>query len=431
MWFAARMGSLPALIFAMENHWTLLLAVALSLVQTFSADWPEFRGPTGQGHASETRLPLHWSKTNNVAWKQAVPGLGWSSPVVVEGKVFLTTAVAEGKENPSLRTLCLDALTGKILWNTEIFSPSETKSGSIHNKNTYASPTPLIHGGRIYVHYGHHGTACVDLKGKVLWRNNTLKYSPVHGSGASPAWCDGKIVFSVDGASDPFIVALDAKTGTVAWKVPRESSAKKKFSFVTPLVIEVKGKKQIITPGSGVVSALDPKDGREIWRATYGEGYSVVPRPVFGHGLLFIATGFDRPTVIAIRPDGQGDVTQTHVAWTLTKGAPNTPSLLLSGKELYMVSDGGIASCVDALSGQPHWQERVGGNYSASPLLAGDRIYLQSEEGVGTVIKAAKSFEVLATNNLEERSLASCAAADGGLFIRTLENIYRLSQATP
>jgi outer membrane protein assembly factor BamB len=176
LWFAARMGSLNSLIFAMENHWTLLLAVALSLVQTFSADWPEFRGPTGQGHASETRLPLHWSKTNNVAWKQAVPGLGWSSPVVVEGKVFLTTALAEGKENPSLRTLCLDARTGKILWNTEVFSPSETKSGSIHNKNSYASPTPLIHGGRIYVHYGHHGTACVDLKGKVLWRNNTLKY---------------------------------------------------------------------------------------------------------------------------------------------------------------------------------------------------------------------------------------------------------------
>ncbi len=414
----------------MKNLRIPLLVVVLGAVQVFSGDWPEFRGPTGQGHASESRLPLQWSKDQNVAWKQTVPGTGWSSPVIVDGKVFLTTAVSAGKENPSLRTLCFDARTGKSLWDTEVFTSSETQTGSLHNKNSYASPTPLVHQGRIYVHFGHHGTACIDLKGKVLWRNNTMKYSPVHGSGASPAWCDGKIVFSVDGASEPFVVALEAKTGAVAWKVPRESNAKKKFSFVTPLVIEVDGKKQIITPGSGVVSALDPKDGREIWRVTYGEGYSVVPRPVFGHGLLFIATGFDRPTVIAIRADGKGDVTQTHIAWTLTKGAPNTPSLLLSGKELFMVSDGGIASCVDAVSGQVHWQERVGGNHSASPLLAGDRIYLQSEEGVGTVIKASKTFETLATNNLEERSLASSAASDGALFIRTAEHLYRLTEKT-
>ncbi len=404
-----------------------LLTLACGAGLSLANDWPEFRGATGQGHADGSHLPLRWSKNENVIWKQPIPGLGWSSPVVVEGKVFLSTAVSDGTEAPSLRTLCLDAKSGKELWNSEIFPTAETKTGSLHNKNSYASPTPLVHQGKIFVHFGHHGTACLDFNGKILWRNNTLKYSPVHGSGGSPVWCEGKIVFSIDGASEPFVVALDAKTGNVAWKVARESEAKKKFSFATPLVIEVKGKKQIITPGSGVVSALDPKDGHEIWRVTYGEGYSVVPRPVFGQGLLFIATGFDRPTVIAIRPDGKGDVTKTHVAWNLTKGAPNTPSLLLAGEELYMVSDGGIASCVDAKTGKVHWQERVGGNHSASPFLAGERIYMQSEEGVGTVIKLGKTFEVLATNPLEERSLASCAAADDSLFIRTAENLYRIA----
>lgn len=401
----------------------VLLSVASS---NAAGDWPEFRGPTGQGHAATTRLPLEWSNTRNLAWKQAVPGHGWSSPALKDGRVFLTSAVGgDGGSTMSLRALCLDEGSGKILWDVEVFGGAQATR--IHTKNSYASPTPLVADDRVYVHFGHQGTACLDPEGKVLWRNTSLAYPPVHGGGGSPILAGDALIFSCDGESDPFVVALDKSTGKVLWKTKRVTTAKKTFSFSTPLLISVNGQPQVISPGSGVVCALDPKTGREIWRARYGEGYSVIPRPVFGHGLLFIATGFDQPTVIAVRPDGQGDVTDTHIAWTLKKGAPNTPSLLLAGEELYMVSDGGIASCVDVKTGRVHWQERIGGNYSASPIHAGGRIYFQNEEGTGVVLKAGREFEKLASNALGERTLASYAVGDGALFIRADKHLYKVT----
>lgn len=426
-------NSLPAsnlveYIYTMTRSGSGFVAAALlSCTVLFAEDWTEFRGPTRQGHSTEKNLPVEWSPEKNIAWKTTIPGAGWSSPSVVEGRVYLTTAIKDDSGGLSLRTLSLDANTGKEVWNVEVFGPADAKAGPIHNKNSHASPTPLVDDGKIYVHFGHQGTACLDRDGKALWRQNKIKYSPVHGSGGSPVLIDGKLVYNADGGSDPFIVALDVKTGELAWKVARKTDAKSKFSFSTPLIIEVKGKKQIISPGSGVVSALDPADGRELWRARYGEGYSVIPRPVFGNGMLFIATGYDRPTVIAVRADGSGDVTDTHIAWTLTRGAPNTPSMLLVGNELYMVSDAGIASCVDAATGKVHWNERIGGNFSASPVFADGRIYFQNEEGIGTVVKASKTFEKLAANDLKERSLASYAIANSAIFIRTAEHLYKVT----
>ncbi|MCI0535598.1 MAG: PQQ-like beta-propeller repeat protein [Verrucomicrobiales bacterium] len=405
-----------------------------SFFTALAEDWPQFRGPTGQGLSAERRLPVEWSSEKNVAWKMFVPGLAWSSPVVWRGQIYLTSALTNNAgAGPSLHALCLEAKSGRLRWDVEVFTSSQTKPGAIHGKNSHASPTPVIENDRLYVHFGPHGTAGLDLNGKVLWRKN-LGYPPVHGSGGSPAIVEEKLAINCDGATDPFIVALSKRTGDVIWKVARQSDANKKFSFSTPLVISVGGHQQIITAGSGVVNALDPSDGREIWRVHYGQGYSVVPRPVFGQGLVFVATGFDRPSVLAIRPDGQGDVTATHVAWTLGKGAPNTPSLLLADDELYMVSDGGIASCVDAKTGKVHWQERVGGNHSASPVYADGRLYLQSEDGVGTVLKAGREFVKLASNPLSQRTLASYAVADGAIFIRTAELLYRIQnieQARP
>ena len=414
----------------MSQPLPIVLAVAaLSLVGATrgAQDWTEFRGPTGQGHADALPVPLEWGAARNIAWKQSIPGRGWSSPVLKGGRLYLTSAVdGESQSKMSLRTLCLDSRSGKILWNVEVFDGSG-QTPRIHTKNSHASPTPLAAGDRIYVHFGHQGTACLDLEGKVLWRQSSLSYAPVHGNGGSPILAGDALIFSCDGASDPFVVALDKSSGKVLWKTKRVSSAKKKFSFSTPLLITVNGQPQVITPGSGAVCALDPKTGREIWQARYGEGYSVIPRPVFGQGLIFIATGYDQPTVMAIRPDGKGDVTDTHVAWTLKKGAPNTPSLLLVGEELYMVSDGGIASCVEARTGRVHWQERIGGNYSASPIHANGRIYFQNEEGTGVVLKAGKAFEKLASNELGEKSLASYAVGDGALFIRTERHLYKVT----
>jgi outer membrane protein assembly factor BamB len=235
------------------------------------------------------------------------------------------------------------------------------------------------------------------------------------------------LIFGCDGAEVRFLIALDRNNGEVRWKKSRSGNPFKQFSFSTPLLITVEGRKQIISPASDVVAAYDPADGSEIWRVRY-KGYSVIPRPVYGQGLVFISTGFDSPSVLAIRPDGKGDVTDSHVQWTLKKGAPNTPSLLLVGEELYMVSDGGVASCLDARTGSVHWQKRVGGAFSASPIFAAGRIYLQSEEGVGLVLRAGKEFEQLARNDLGERSLASPAVADGALFLRTAGHLYRIAE---
>jgi outer membrane protein assembly factor BamB len=395
-----------------------------------AADWPQFRGPAGDGHATAKNLPTTWNETTNVAWKTPIPGKGWSSPSLYRGRLYLTTAVplemgSGSTSELSLRALCIDAMSGRIMWNVELFREG-ADAPKIHTKNSHASPSPLVKDERVYFHFGHQGTACLDLAGKTVWTSTENRYAPVHGNGGSPVLVDGLLIFSCDGADDPYVVALDAATGKQAWRFSRPADADKKFSFSTPAVIDITGQKQLITPGSDVVNALDPASGREIWRVYY-DGYSVIPRPVFGHGLVFIATGYNSPSVMAIRPDGRGDVTDTHVAWT-ARGGPNTPSLLLVGDELYVLADKGIALCLDARTGRQHWQERIGGNYSSSPLFADGKIYLQSEEGSAIVLRPGKTFEKLADTGFNERTLASYAVGDRALFIRTEQNLYRVEQ---
>jgi outer membrane protein assembly factor BamB len=348
--------------------------------------------------------------------------------VVVAGRVYLTAAVplADGPAgDQSLRALCLDGATGKPLWDVEVFRQDGRTAAPIHGKNSHASPTPVWDGGRLFVHFGHQGTACLDRDGKVLWRNTGLRYRPVHGSGGSPVLAEDRLIFSGDGSDERFVAALDRDTGRVVWRTDREGEAFKKFSFSTPLVIDVGGRPQVVSAGSNAVSAYEVRTGREVWRVRY-DGYSVVPRPVYGHGLVFVCTGYEQPRLLAIRPDGRGDVTDSHVAWTARRGVPLTPSPLLEGDELYLVSDHGIASCLDARTGRVHWEQRLGGNHSASPVAAGGHVYFLSEEGVGTVIKTGKRFERVARNALGEQTLASPAAADGALFLRAEKHLYRI-----
>jgi outer membrane protein assembly factor BamB len=405
----------------------ILAFVALVCSPSIASDWPQFRGPTGDGVSDATNIPVEWSATNNVAWKQPIPGVGWSSPVLAAGKIYLTTAVGEDKDPVSLRALCLDAADGKTVWDVEVFKPEEDAAQEKHVKNGMASPTPIVDGDRLYVHFGHMGTAALDLNGKVIWRQTDLKYLPRHGNGGSPVLVDGALVFSCDGREDPFIAALDARTGDVRWKVKRDTSAVKKFSFSTPTAINVDGSQQVISPGSGFVAAYDPRDGHEIWRVRYGEGYSVIPRPVFAHGLVFVASGFERAILYAIDPKGaNGDVTESNVVWSHDKGAPLTSSVLVAGDELYFVSDNGVGSCVDARTGKIHWTKRLGGDFSASPVLAKGRIYFQNESGVTTVVKAGTTFEALATNDLGERTLASPILTDGAILLRSESNLWRI-----
>lgn len=407
----------------------LLLAAGTLFAAEPAATWPEFRGPTAQGISAATNLPLTWSPTENVAWKVVVPGSGWSSPVVGDGKIYFTTGVVAEGVGTSLRALCLDGATGRTLWDTEVFKPTEVpEQHPLHSKNSPASPTPILAGDRLYVHFGHHGIAALDLTGNIRWRNNRFRYDAVHGNGGSPVFVEGRLIFAADGAKDPAVMAIYAAIGDIAWKTPRPIEVRQPFSFCTPLVIEVGGQRQVIIPGAGIVSALNPRDGRELWHATYKNGYSVVPRPGFAHGLVFISTGYNRADLLAIKADGAGDVTDTHIAWRTSKGAPLTPSFLVVGDELYAVNDGGIATCWDARTGEVHWQQRIDGNFSASPLAAGDRLYFQSETGICTVLKAGKTFEKLAVNKLEERSLASFAVIDRALLIRTAAHLYRIEE---
>ncbi len=395
---------------------------------TTAEEWPQFRGPTGDGISTAAHVPMSWSATDHVMWKQAIPGSGWSSPVLSRGKLYLTTATEAG-ETTSLRALCVDAKDGHVVWNVEVLQPDATAVKEHHAKNGVASPTPIVTSDRLFVHFGHLGTAALDLEGHVLWRQTKLGYLPRHGNGGSPVVVGKSLIFSCDARTDPFVAALDCDTGEIRWKVPRNTPASKTFSFSTPTVVEINGQTQVISAGSGLVGAYDPGDGHEIWRVRYDEGYSVVPRPVYADGLLFLATGFNRPILLAIDPKGaSGDATDTHIAWQSAKGAPLTPSMLAVNDELYVVSDNGVATCFDARTGKTHWTKCLPGDFSASPVFAEGRVYFLNEAGTTYVVKAGTTYELLATNDIGERTLASLVPTDGAMFLRSEENLRRIGK---
>ena len=408
----------------------ILVLTPLLSTQTHALDWPEFRGPERNGVSAAKGVPLKWSEEghDNLRWSTEIPGKGWSSPTLHAGRLYLTSAI-ETDGAITLNALCIEASSGKLVWNVPVFTPDPSDATRMHKKNTAASPTAIVDGSAVYVHFGHMGTAALGLDGKVLWKQESLKYKPVHGTGGSPAIVGDALVFSADGQENPFVVALDRRTGNVLWRQDRNTSAKKNFSFSTPQIITVDGQVQVISPGSGFVAAYAPADGREIWKVQYGEGYSVVPRPVFDGEHLYLSSGFDAATALKIRTaSASGDVSESHLVWTIKKGAPHTPSMILVDGLLFMVSDAGIATCSDATSGEPLWSERIPGNYSASPILVEGRIYFLNETGVTTVVRASKTFEVLATNDLAEKTLASPTPDDGALYVRTETKLHRIGR---
>ena len=397
----------------------LVLLLASVGVAAGAEDWPQFRGPTGQGHSSERGLPVEWGESRNVIWKTPVAGRGWSSPVIAGGRVWLTTAIKE--RGASLRAVAFDVDDGREAVNVEVF---RIRNGDLANaKNSHASPTPIVEADRVYVHFGAEGTAALTTDGEILWKVR-LPYESQHGTGGSPVLHGDLLIVNCDGSDQAYVVALDKRTGKVRWKTSRRQPADQAYS--TPLVIKVGERDEVISVGAYRAAAYDPETGKEIWRVGYADGFSNVPRPVYGHGLVFIATGFQQPSLLAVRADGTGDVTKSHIAWTLTRGAPLTPSPLVVGDKLYLVSDGGIASCLDARTGETRWVQRLGGEYSASPVFADGRIYFLSEEGVATVIAPGREFRRLATNTLDGATLASIAVSDGSFFIRSDSQLYRI-----
>jgi outer membrane protein assembly factor BamB len=427
-------------------HRKTLSALALTLLicgASFSAaDWPEFRGPWSNGHAQAPGsaealgLPVTWSETENIAWKTAIPHRGWSTPVVMNGQVWLTTATEAGND---FFALCLDAKSGEVIFNKKVFHADNPEPLG-NNVNGYASPSPVIEAGRVYVHFGSYGTACLDTKtATVIWERPDLSCRHYRGPASSPILFENLLMLTFDGVDQQYAAALDKDTGKTVWKTERntiwsdwdENGQPKREGdyrkgFCTPLVINVGGTPQLISLGAAAGFSYDPRTGRELWKIQY-DGHSSSSRSVYGDGVLYVNTGHGKTSLWAMRPDGEGDVSDTHVLWKFQdRGVPKQPSPILADGLIYLVSNDGIATCLDAVTGEKIWSERVGGNYMASYVYGDGRLYISDMQGKTTVLRAGRAFEVLATNELDEGCLASPAVSGKALFLRTKTHLYRI-----
>lgn len=395
---------------------------------SLAAEWPEFLGGKAQGVVEAAGVPVKLDFGKDVLWKTVIPGKGWSSPVLSEGFIVVTTAVKT--DSIELRAMALDAASGEVKWETTLFRPTAEEAGTIHSKNTLASSSALIADGVAYAHFGHMGTAALELKtGKVKWRYHE-SYDAMHGNGGSPVLVDGVLIFSADGKDQGLLRGLDATTGKKKWEVDRRQDVARKFSFGTPLVIEVEGETQVVSQGSGMVGGYRPADGKLIWWVDYGEGYSVVPRPILHEGFLYVTTGFNRAKLLAIRLKGaKGEVTESHVEWEVDRDVPKTPSMVVAGDEIYMVDDTGRLSALDRRTGEQLWRDSYKRKVSASLTLVGDKLYAFSEEGQGFVHQVSREgAKELAVNEFGEPVFASPIVFDGNLIVRSEKALWRFGK---
>jgi outer membrane protein assembly factor BamB len=430
-----------------SRFFSVLALVVLAFGWTAAgADWPEFRGPWGDGHVSAPGdakpigLPLHWSETNNVKWKTEIPYRGWSTPVVMGGQVWLTTATVDGHD---FFAVCVDAESGTVRFNEKVFhSDNPEPLGNGASMNCYATPSPVIEPGRVYVHFGSFGTACLDTAtGQALWKRDDLPCRHYRGPSSSPVLFENLLILTMDGADVQYLVALDTKTGQTVWKtdrsiawndqdVPgqmaRDGDLRKAHS--TPLIVAAAGKTQMFSAGAKAAYAYDPRTGKELWKVHYND-WSVAPRPLYDQGLVFFVTGLMKMELWAVKSGGQGDVTDTHVAWKFGSHVGKYASPILVDGLIYTAAEESSVTCLEAATGQPVWTERIGGKYAASPVYADGRLYFFSQQGTTTVLKPGRTFEALATNTLADGFMASPAAAGRAFFLRTRTNLYRIESA--
>ena len=434
----------------------VLLAVLITITpcSLLAADsWPQFRGPSGDGNANGQSVPTEFGEDSNVAWKTSLPGRAWSSPVVAGGVVWVTTAVERvpseeerlemlqesGVEKKKfnqlaiaksidLQLLQIDVATGSMKEPIELATVENPDP--IHSLNSYASPTPVTDEKHIYCHFGTYGTFCLERSsGKMLWeRRVTLEHSV--GPGSSPFLMGNKLVLIQDGVDRQYVMALDKATGETLWEKDRPEmvapSGDMKKAFCTPISIkDESGRDQLICMGSQWIVSYDPATGDEIWKVHHGKGFSVVPRPVFGEGVVYFSTGFGKPELWAVKVDGSGDVSDTHVLWTQKQGIPAKPSPLLHDGLIYVMADNGVASCLDIADGEIVWKKRIGGDFSSSPTLAGGNIYFGSQGGKISVIKPGREVDVIAENAIEGQIMASPAVVDNAMIWRTNHALYR------
>ncbi len=401
-----------------------------------SRNWSQFRGPEGNGHASATsRLPVEWSETRNVVWKTPIHDRGWSSPVIHGNQIWLTTASRDGRQ---LFAICIDKVTGRIVRDLRLFEVDKPQYA--HPFNSYASPTPVIEDGRVYITFGSPGTACIDTRSfRILWERRDIECNHFRGAGSSPILYRNLLLMHFDGSDHQFVTALDKRTGKTVWQTNRsvdfrdlnekgQPSAEGDYrkAFATPHVATINGHDEMISLGSRAAYGYDPLTGRELWRVEEHGQFSASTRPVLGFGMIFFPTGFSTGQLFALRTGGSGLLSGTQIAWKYKRSVSNKPSILLVDDLIYMIGDTGIATCLDARTGEMVWQQRIGGEFSASPLYADGKIWLFDEQGKATVLATGRSFRLLAENRLDEGCLASPAASDNALFVRTRTHLYRL-----
>jgi outer membrane protein assembly factor BamB len=410
---------------------TLLAAVARA-----GENWPQFRGPDN-GRSDATGVPLKWSEKENVRWKTPIHGRAWSSPVVWGDQIWMTTATEDGRE---LFGVCVDKNSGKIIHDLKLFDIATPQYAIPFN--SYASPSPVIEEGRVYLTFGSPGTACLDTKtGQKIWERKDFVCNHFRGAGSSPILFENLLIMHFDGSDFQFLVGLNKENGDNVWRTPRsvdfqdldrdgkpQATGDFRKAFSTPVVANIGGAPMLLSLGSKAFYSYDPKTGNEIFRTENRSCHSGSATPVFGNGLIYTCTGLAKGELWAIKPGGSGIVTDTHVVWKVKRNIPNKPSILLVGDLIYMIDDNGIASCLDAKTGEDVWRQRIGGNFSASPLFAEGRVYFFSEDGKTTVIEAGRQYRALAENQLSDGFMATPAVIDGSLILRTKTHLYRIEQ---
>jgi outer membrane protein assembly factor BamB len=423
------------------------LLATLVLGRGQEVNWPQFRGPRGDGTTLNAPLPFHWSETQNVKWKTPIHGRAWSSPVIWGSQVWLTTATEDGTQ---LFAVCVDRESGKILHDLKLFEIEKPQFA--HKFNTYGSPTPVIEAGRVYVTFGSPGTACLDTQsGRKLWERRDFICNHYRGAGSSPILHSNLFIVNFDGSDRQYVVALDKLTGRTAWERKRSidfqdldtdgqpmTEGDLRKAFATCHVAALEGVPTLLSQGAKAMYAYDPLTGEEFWRVEERQNHSGSARPVAGEGLVFVASGWANGQVLAIRPGRKGEVvdansptnltSQLQVVWKSKRNTPKKPSLLLKDGLLFGIDDNGVATCWDARTGATLWNERVGGNHSSSPILGAGRVYFFSEEGRSVVIEAGRQFKKLAENTLDGGFMASPAVTGSALILRTKTHLYRIQE---
>lgn len=403
----------------------LFLLLFASSVARAGDDWPQFRGPAGNGVSQAKGLPTVISETENVRWKTAIHDSGWSSPVVWGDQIWLTTATEDGKQ---MYAVCVDLNTGGIRHDIKLWDVAEPQEK--HAFNSYASPTPVIEAGRVYVHFGAHGTAALDTQtAKIIWQRRDIPCNHFRGPASSPIIVDDLLVLTFDGFDMQYVTALDKRTGKTVWKQDRNidhdtDNGDFKKAYSTAQVIEVNGRRELVSPSAGATIAYDPTDGKELWRVRCG-GINAAARPIYMHGLIYCTTAWQGWQLYAMKPGGEGDVTESLVVWKWERAVPQRSSPIIVDDLLFMVSDAGVLTCLDAKQGRLIRQKRLGGNYSASPVYADGKLYFLDEEGTATVIKADSDLTVLEKSQLESGVMASPAIVKDSLIVRTKTHLYR------